>query len=78
VARMSATVLMVVRAKYPYGFGTSENEAEKYPLWLRLTPEAKNHPFFLTPICLGSGTGAEYKKQPGPKALTALVCGVFH
>jgi len=33
----------------------------------------KSSPFGLTLICLGSGTRAEYQKQPGPKALTALV-----
>jgi len=31
--------------------------------------------FGLAPICFGSRTGAEYDKQPLPKALPALVCG---
>jgi len=60
----------------------------KVPLWLRVLREPRQkstpygfgwHPrpkttlFCLTPICLGSRTGAEYQKQPGPKAPTALV-----
>jgi len=37
------------------------------------TQDQKLSPFGLALICLGSGTGAEYKKQPGPKALTTIV-----
>jgi len=36
-------------------------------------PRPKINHFGLIPICLGSKTGVEYQKQPGPKALTALV-----
>jgi len=42
-----------------------QNEA----LWLRFLTEAKS----LAPICFGSRTDAEYKKQPLPKPLPALV-----
>jgi len=33
----------------PMASGPQRTEAEKYPLWLRLTPEAKNHPFLPDP-----------------------------
>jgi len=36
-------------------------------------PRPKAIPFGLAPICFGSGIGAEYKKQPRPKALIVLV-----
>jgi len=37
------------------------------------TQGQKPSPFGLVPICFDSGTGAEHKKQPLPKALPALV-----
>jgi len=36
-------------------------------------PRPKAIPFGLAPICFGSETGTEYKKQPRPKALIVLV-----
>jgi len=50
-----------------------KTEVEEYLYGFGSDPRPKAIPFGLTLICLGSGTEAEYKKQPGPKALTALV-----
>jgi len=59
--------------KQIYGFGSGVTRAEKRLYGFGWQPRPKINPFGLIPISLGSKTGAEYQKQPGPKALTTLV-----
>ena len=59
--------------KQIYSFGSGVTGAEKHHYGFGGQPRPKINPFGLIPICLGSKTGAEYQKQPEPKALTALV-----
>ena len=57
----------------PMASGPREPRQKSTPYGFGWHPRPKTTLFYLTPICLGSGTGTEYQKQPGPKALTALV-----
>jgi len=63
--------------KQIYGFSLGMTGAEKRLYGFGWQSRPKINPFGFIPICLGSKTGAEYKKQLGPKALTALVESVI-
>jgi len=61
-------------SEVPYGFGSSENRGRKVLPMASVDTRGQKPPFSASPpICLCSGTGVEYKKQSGPKALTTLV-----
>jgi len=49
MTRMSAAVLMVVRAKYPYGFGSSKNRGRKVRPMASVDTRGHKSPFFASP-----------------------------
>jgi len=49
MARMSAAMLMVVQAKYPCGFGSSENRGRKVPPMASVDTRGQKSPFFASP-----------------------------
>ena len=55
------------------GLGSSVTRGRKTFYGFGPHPRPKAIPFGLAPICFGSETGTEYKKQPRPKALIVLV-----
>ena len=70
MARMSVAVLMVVRAKYPYGFGSSENRGRKVSPMASVDTRGQKPPFFTSPQYASVlESGQNIKNNRGQKPL---------